>query len=520
MRKLMFAAALGAAALTAERTLAMNWEVLCVKQGPLRGCNLPLRELDPDELNPPNTPGYPIKARSIPSKAEVAEKSDAPGAMNFFSLGFGGQIILRSSAWFTNGDGPDITLYETTWGNPSCKKNISESALVEVSQDGLNWITPGPVEMGPQGPWNSCHNGSFDITPLFYAQYLRITDRTNPHRCLRGDGNDAFDVDGLVANYEPSSLEQIPGLFSVACDYQQGVASQFVGQPDNFPGRGIVAQRKNFANANINEPGFPAEAFTNPSVRDAVSGVYNFWSLGFGGYACFRLPYTVFNGPGPDIYAFETTWQNKPCPNYPEKADVQVSADGINWSPALRICKDALGIMGSDPAINLDSFPGYPIINYIRFTDATNPADFGSGADSYDIDNIFLAQLPPTDPNIPNPYFSCWGDSSGNNARRAAPSGSSHFIDGGIPEEMFALEIVGGSMIQDRISFKATIAEEGGYHYSIRSASGQEVISGELEGNLYETAYAEVPVNTLNKGVYFLTLSSAGSRETVKFVKQ
>ena len=518
MRKLLIAAALGSMSLSAEQAMSLSWEVVCVKQGPLRGfCHLPLRELDPDVLNPPPTPGYPIVQRSIPSKAEVAENSDVPGTMNFFSLGFGGQIILRTDSWIGNGAGLDVTIYETTWGNPSCRPYSSELALVEFSEDGINWIAPGTVNTNPQGQWNACHDASFDISPLNKAQYVRITDRTNPARCVRGDGNDAYDVDGLTANYEiPPSGGTPP---NPVCDYQQGVASQYVGALGNYPGRGIVSQRKNFANANINEAGFPIAAFTNPSLRDAISGVYNFWSLGFGGYACFQLPYTVFDGPGPEIYSFETTWQNQPCPNYPEKADVQVSVDGVVWSDPVRICKDALGIPGSDNAIDLASFPGYPAINYIRYTDATNPADFGSGADSYDIDNIFLAQMPPNSPGTPDPGFSCWGDSS-NHARRAIPSGAVQFIDGGIPEEMFALEIVGATSVKEAVSIRATIAENGGYTYSIRNAQGREMHRGPLEGSLFETPELAIPVGNFSPGVYFLSLRSANSHETVRFVKE
>jgi len=84
---------------------------------------------------------------------------------------------------------------------------------------------------------------------------------------------------------------------------------------------------------------------------------------------------------------------------------------------------------------------------------------------------------------------------------------------------MFALEIVGGNLVSDKISFTATIAEEGGYTYSIRSATGQEVMSGEFAGTLFSTPVAEIATSKLNNGVYFLTLTSATGKETVKFVK-
>jgi len=505
---------------------AGTWEVACIKQGPARnyvagnlktGCNaLPVRELIPSATTAPSTTiGYPMSVRSIPAKALVAEQSDMVGQNNFISLGFGGQIVMRYSDWIVNGPGDDITVFETTWGNPACRPTNSEQALIEVSEDGQNWITPGTLTMGIGGDYNACYNSSFDISPLMKIQYVRITDRTNPDWRVRGDGNDGYDVDGIVVNYEMPPSDPTPN--NPICGYQQGVASQFVGASGNFPGRGIVSQRKIFAKANINEEGFPVAALTNPSLRDA-SGTYNFWSMGFGGWACMQLPYTVFDGPGYEFYSFETTWQNKPCPNYPEKANVSVSVDGVNWSQTVLICKDALGIPGTSNAIDLSSFgPGFSVVNYIKFEDATNPSDFGRGADGYDMDNIFISQLPPPTPGTTPFAFSC---ANVTNVRRALPTeASATFIDGGIPEEMFPLEIVNGNMVTDKIEFIATIAEEGGYNYAIRNSQGKIMSEGIMNGTLYDTPTQEVSVSNFPNGVYFLTLTSNASKETVRFVK-
>ena len=182
--------------------------------------------------------GYPIPPRSIPTQALVAEQSDITGDMNFFSLGFGGQIVLRSADWIMNGPGNDFTVYETTWGDPSCRPTNSEQALVEVSEDGVNWITPGALTMGLGGAYNACYNGSFDISPLMKIQYVRITDRTNPAYKVQGDGVDGYDVDGISTNYEmPPTGSAPPPTF---CGYEQGVASQYVGSAGNFPGLGEV----------------------------------------------------------------------------------------------------------------------------------------------------------------------------------------------------------------------------------------------------------------------------------------
>ena len=529
---LMLSVVVSAMFTTLQSSQAMTWEVMCVKQGPARGfvasslrpgrVAKPTRVLLPSSTlptwpTPASVAGYPTPARSIPGKALVAEQSDIVGENNFFSLGFGGQIVLRSSDWIANGIGNDFTVFETTWGNPTCRPTNSEQALVEVSEDGVNWITPGTITVGPGGAYNTCYNGSFDITPLMKVQYVRITDRTNPAWNVQGDGVDGYDVDGITVNYQMPPTGSTPQ--NAICGYQQGVASQFVGAAGNFPGRGIVAQRKDFSKANINELSFPSAALSNPGLRDSgpANGSYNFWSLGFGGWACLQLPYTVFDGPGPEFYSFETTWNNQPCPNYPEKANVSVSADGVNWSSSVLICKDALGISGTSPAIDLASFgPGFSVVNFIKFQDATNPADFGGGADGYDMDNIVIAQVPPPPPGQTPVGFSCEGAVT---VRRAIVDGQSTFMDGGVPEEMFPLEIVGGNMVNSKLTFMATIAEEGGYNYTVHNSQGQVIKTGEFTGNLFETPQMDLDVNGFNNGVYFLTLTSNGSKETVKFVK-
>lgn len=472
-------------------SFAGTWEVLCIKQGPARGYSyLPVRNLDPTAtVAPAPQPEYPRPERSIPTKANIAEMSDLSGDMNFVSLGFGGSIIMKYSQYIVNVPGNDLTVYETTWGNPSCTPNVSESAKVEFSQDGFSWVSV-----------QACYNGSFDISPLLWCQYVKITDQTNPNPAITGDGNDAYDVDGITVVQEVSP--EVALARSPICDYVQGVASQFVGKTGNFPGRGIASIRKNIANAQVNDPTFTLAQLSNPALRER-SGWFNFFSLGFGGYACFQLPYTVFDTPGADFQIFETTWNNKPCPSYPEKALVSFSVDGVIWSTETPLCKDG----------SVDMSGIISAANFIKITDATNPSNFGGGADGYDIDNIFILQnlLQRTPQEI------CSGST---NVRKSAIEPTENIGYDGVPEEMFALELVGSNMVTDKISFLATIAEEGGYNYSIRNSQGQEMTSGNLEGQLYDTPTMDINLNNYPQGVYFLTLTSASGKETVKFVKK
>jgi hypothetical protein len=488
MKKLIFSALSMFMLLTTS--FAGTWEVLCIKQGPIRGYSLPVRDLDKTAtVSSAPQAGYPIPSRSIPTKANVAEMSDMSGDMNFVSLGFGGSIIMKYSQYIMNTTGDDLTIYETTWGNPSCTPNVSESAKVEFSQDGFNWVSV-----------QACHNGSFDISPLMWCQYVRITDETNPNPSIGGDGNDAYDVDGItvVQEMEPSAtLARSP-----ICDYVQGVASQFVGKTGNFPGRGIASIRKNIENAQVNDPTFTTDHLLNPSLREK-SGWYNFFSLGFGGYACFQLPYTVFDSPGADFQIFETTWNNRPCPSYPEKAMVYLSADGVNWSIGTLLCKDG----------SVDMEGQVSAANFIKLEDVTDPSDFGAGADGFDIDNIYVIQ--PFAPKTPQDI--CSGN---NNVRKSVIEPSNNIGYDGVPENMFALELVGSNMVTDKISFLATIAEEGGYNYTIRNSQGQEMVSENFVGQLYDTPTMDINLSNYPQGVYFLTLTSNSGKETVKFVKK
>jgi len=493
MKKLLAITAMSAfATFGIQSAQAGTWNVLCIKQGPARCfAGNPQRVLDPNAVvSPGNSAGYPIGARSIATQAEAAEASDVVGDMNFVSLGFGGQIVLEYvGGLFGNGPGLDVNVFETTWGDPNWIPNVSETAEVEFSQDGFNW-TPKQI---------AGHNGSFDIAPLVVGKYVRITDVTNPACNIVGDGIDAYDVDGVVANYDFGN--SVPP--NALCDYIQGTAKQFIG---GFPGQGIVVQRKSFANANINDPSFTVAELSNPALRETV-GNYNFWSIGFGGYACFQLPYTVFDGPMGDFQIFETTWNNQPCPNYPETVNISVSVDGITYSAAQPLCKDG--------SINLTAYgAAYAAVNYIRFDDISDPTKFGKGDDAFDIDNIYIAQLPPGQGNPPL----CSPISEGN--RRALPSIENNVGTTGVPESMFPLEIVGSNVVSSKIAFAATIAEEGGYKYSVRNHIGQELASGQLEGNLYDLSEKTVSTDGFSNGVYFLTLTSANSKETVKFIKK
>lgn len=129
--------------------------------------------------------GQPVPAiRSNPQSAVGEAEGDTQDG-HFFSLGFGGNIVLK----FTNGVKDGVIVVEAT--------NVSypnEFAKIEVSQNGTTWINAGNVTQ--DGQVNMPEN-------LSCVNYVRITDQSNPND-YPDDIADAYDVDGVKAvNADP-----------------------------------------------------------------------------------------------------------------------------------------------------------------------------------------------------------------------------------------------------------------------------------------------------------------------------
>jgi len=132
--------------------------------------------------------GTPVGAdRSNPSKVLGApDFVNAPGG--FFSLGFGGWIIIKLDGAILNSIGNDLKISETTFGSPNPQSCTAypERARIFVSQDLNSWHNVGEV----------CQDGEIDIAPLSCIMYVKILDITNPNAF----GNqivDGYDVDAI-----------------------------------------------------------------------------------------------------------------------------------------------------------------------------------------------------------------------------------------------------------------------------------------------------------------------------------
>jgi len=119
-------------------------------------------------------------------------KAVGPADGQFYSLGYGGTIILELSGYAVDvPNAPDLSFHEVTNGRNSYGV---ETATVEVSQDGSTWVSIGNVtnKDGGNGIGYLDLNGS----GLLWAKYVKITDITSdPALEATADGYDLDAVD-------------------------------------------------------------------------------------------------------------------------------------------------------------------------------------------------------------------------------------------------------------------------------------------------------------------------------------
>ena len=335
----------------------------------------------------PTLSGGAIAAdRSNPATAEVAQKSDVQGQSSFFSLGYQGCIVLKSSCAVVNGDGNDFKVWETTWGNTY---HPAETARVYASQNGTNWTYVGM----------SAVDNAMDLpTSLAWADHFMIIDATD-----RSNGSeDAFDVDGIeILGATIPTPAPAPIVPNTLASYEGGT------QGKKKSGANVDAIRSH-----------TDKAYGLPQSNDT----YNFYSLGFGGTAIYKFAYAAFN----NIVLTETSFGSPACNRYPETVNVEGSFDGTNWTVIATNCLDATLPI---PA----SLQG---MSYIRFTDVSEKAKFPTSADGYDVDGAVA------DVYIPGTASDC---SKPENAPRFAVENL--FDQNNVPNEIESLQILGETVL-------------------------------------------------------------------------
>ena len=133
--------------------------------------------------------------RSNPEDAIGDPDWTSGGSSGFYSLGFGGWIVVSFDKYVVNVDGDDLSVHEATNG-----RYPEETASVEVSQNGSDWYllseeATNLVDEGGDGVTLL----DFEETGLDWIKYVRLTDTSDAS--LHSNSADGFDLDTVDATY-------------------------------------------------------------------------------------------------------------------------------------------------------------------------------------------------------------------------------------------------------------------------------------------------------------------------------
>jgi PKD repeat protein len=154
--------------------------------------------------------GNPVDPiRSNPAAALGKPDGDKLGT--FFSLGFGGNIVLAFEGIVVDLPGADLQVFETTWpvnGQPPTASNYPERVEVFVAYGDGDFISIG----------TSFLDGTFDIavSGLPYIDRIKLVDITNPADFGRAEV-DGYDVDAVNALSKCGELPPTPVCTEAAC---------------------------------------------------------------------------------------------------------------------------------------------------------------------------------------------------------------------------------------------------------------------------------------------------------------
>jgi len=417
-----------------------------------------------------------------PQRSDVdTQVNGNPNSVNFSSLGFGGTLTLTMEAPFTQCEGPDVTVWETSYSTPSCN-TWKEFAKVEVSQDGCNWYTV--VE-------SACQDFSFDLpNEMPWALYIRLTDVSNENH-FSGSA-DGWDLDGVEA-FCAANVELLPQGSAFGAD---GYENFLQGTLKN--GGNISPSRSN-----------PSSALGLPQNNNSI----NFLALGFNkpnsnqteGQITLTFTYTVFDQPGThDIEVFETTFgdaPNRPCSSYPEKAFFEGSSDGATFYTLTTVDEPGAlgdGILCRDGKLDIGNIPS-GTLRYLRITDMSDitSSRFPNNADAYDVDGVVVYPCPTSSGKLDLVDRNDIPDEDGGFSFGIYPNPANDFVN--ITIETFANED-----FQIRLS---DIAGRTLINESVNSGNNTELVQ-------------QLNINELPTGVYLITVESKTSKMTQKIIKK
>lgn len=406
----------------------------------------------------------PVSAeRSILANAlgmpEMSDATTPESDVNFFSLGFGGFVTYEFEGGIANGPGDDIMVYETTFepSTQNCNR-YPEKIQAFASQDGCNFWYLG----------EGCQNASFDLGEDFtWAKYIKLVDITDRQAgVFPNEGGDGYDVDGIMCLNGSAENTEIEGEFGYATE-------AWLNQGKRKNGTDVALSRSD-----------KTKALGMPEGTNTI----NFVSLGFGGTIILKFDFVVFDQDGDDIQIVETTFGNRPCNSYPEKAMVRGSLNGIDY---FEIAPEDICLDGT-----IDLAP-YGPIQYIELKDRSAISDFNNSADGYDVDGVVV-------------LANCSGEAV-DQARIAD--------DISTPDELGGL-----TAYPNPFSNVVTVEISTGENdtealVEVSNYLGQRVSLESINAAPTSVVLHNVNARELDKGIYFITVTTNSIKETMKVVK-
>lgn len=406
------------------------------------------------------TPTKRNDGSNIPEERRIASKAlgapEGDDAMNFVSLGFGGEIVLKFAQPFANGPGNDIRIVESTFSNLNCAR-YPEKIQAFVSQDGCHYVYVG----------EACQDAQFDLGPLSWAQYVKIKDISPVTHPFNGGLADGYDVDGVECLH---GAAQNPGDDGLVAGSAQDVVQYTQGTRKN--GTAVHPSRTN-----------PQMALGVPQNDDM--GI-NFTTLGFMGSMVLKFDYVVFNKPGNDLQVVETSFGQQSCSSYPEQAYFEGSLDGQTWYHMGEICLDGQLDMGDE----------LYAMQYLRITDRSPATEFPNSADGYDVDGIVVlgygceqeARVVPFD-------------------RKDVPDEVAEVVASPNPfKDQFQIQYESGSL-NEKVNL------------TVFNYVGQMVLKDQFTVPANTKISRPVAADGLPKGVYVVNLESSGVAHSIKVIK-
>jgi hypothetical protein len=392
--------------------------------------------------------------RSNPAKALGAP--EANDTENFVSLGFGGDITLKFGSPIKNGEGNDVRVVESTFGNIACNR-FPERIRAFASQDGCNFVYLG----------EQCQDAEFDLGMLGWAQYIKLVDVSPVDAPYQGTPiADAYDVDGVMCL---NGFEANPVLAPVTAG-ANSVINYTPGMRKN--GTPVPAARANAENA-----------LGLPQGTDVV----NFVALGFGGSIILKFNYVIFDNPTEtDLQIVETSYGNPTCNAYPERAEVEGSLDGVNWV--------SLGLICQDGQIDITSAG---TIQYVRITDRSAFSSFSGSADAFDLDGVVVINN-----NCGTSNTARWSD----NTTTA--------------DEVMVAEVFPNPFQNDLNLMISTGSQDNQATITVSNYLGKLISSERINVAASSAIQHPLNVNNLSKGVYFISIETNTTKEVLKVVKQ